>query len=491
MPRPNPTDKAKATGFDAPRRVRPFSPRGSALLYVIASIALLGALGGGVAYFSSSSSTSQLARTRSDQAYYAALAGQEYVKAHQAEFEAAGSSLADFLADLATNSGIYTLDATRNFTLAASQDDTTHYSVTIVGERLNTNGEATENFSIDLTNQEYASSIPTKKYSQGSKGSNLNIAGYAQGDSIGDTVTINSGSVVIGNITSLSSTTALRFSGGVLWSGDQLCSNDGIDISGGVLINGDIHAHGNVVISSAIVNGNIYALGTVEINGGSTIFGDIHSQSTVTLNNGLIWGDVYTKSGFTKCPWCTFTGHVYTDPVPPDDCAGAVFPEHEVIDSSTDLYITEQYTFYGSTDINDKSNAYKTFKTDGWADICFDLSTPGSYVNIFVNGDMLINGNIYVKTSSGNCFRPTNYMNGLLFSKSDYAERIYVDVNGTARLGGGTNWIGTIYAKGNIYPGGGSSIIGGLYSSEGEINPENSWYYFKYVDSLYLETRME
>ncbi|MEF3697946.1 hypothetical protein [Desulfolutivibrio sp.] len=59
-------------------RRRRLSARGSALLYVIASIALLGAVGGGVAYFSSSSSTSQLSKTHSDQAYYAAISGLRY-----------------------------------------------------------------------------------------------------------------------------------------------------------------------------------------------------------------------------------------------------------------------------------------------------------------------------------------------------------------------------------------------------------------------------
>jgi hypothetical protein len=50
-------------------------------------------------------------------------------------------------------------------------------------------------------------------------------------------------------------------------------------------------------------------------------------------------------------------------------------------------------------------------------------------------------------------------MSGLLFLKSEYAERVYVDVRGSATLGGGTNWFGTIYAKGNVLPGGGSSIF--------------------------------
>ncbi len=50
-------------------------PRGSALLYVIASIVLLGALGSGVAYFSASSSSSGVAQTRTNQAYYLSVSG--------------------------------------------------------------------------------------------------------------------------------------------------------------------------------------------------------------------------------------------------------------------------------------------------------------------------------------------------------------------------------------------------------------------------------
>lgn len=79
MPRLIAAEKPRARRSGARSLTRFLGPRGSALLYVIASIALLGALGGGVAYFSSSSSMSQLSRIGANQAYYAALAGQEYV----------------------------------------------------------------------------------------------------------------------------------------------------------------------------------------------------------------------------------------------------------------------------------------------------------------------------------------------------------------------------------------------------------------------------
>lgn len=61
-------------------RTRFWGPRGSALLYVIAAIALLGALGGGVAYFSSSSSMSDIAKMAHNQAYYAAISGLRFAR---------------------------------------------------------------------------------------------------------------------------------------------------------------------------------------------------------------------------------------------------------------------------------------------------------------------------------------------------------------------------------------------------------------------------
>jgi hypothetical protein len=48
---------------------------GAALLYVIASIVLIGSLATGIAYFDSSSTTSEISQSRSSQAYYASMSG--------------------------------------------------------------------------------------------------------------------------------------------------------------------------------------------------------------------------------------------------------------------------------------------------------------------------------------------------------------------------------------------------------------------------------
>jgi hypothetical protein len=122
-------------------------------------------------------------------------------------------------------------------------------------------------------------------------------------------------------------------------------------------------------------------------------FGDFILKVLVCLIRGPM-GDVYVKGVFSKCGWCIFSGDQYSNPTAPEDCAGFALPAHEEISSSTELYITNQYTFTGKTDINDKTYAYKSLKSDGWAEICFDLSVDGSYINIFVSEDMVFNGSI-------------------------------------------------------------------------------------------------
>jgi len=99
---------------------RRLSRRGSALLYVIASIALLGAVGGGVAYFSSSSSTSNIAKTAHNQAYYAAVAGLRY------------APKAD-LAAMQNSTATYALGNDVSFSLTVGTKVGSAYPVTVCG----------------------------------------------------------------------------------------------------------------------------------------------------------------------------------------------------------------------------------------------------------------------------------------------------------------------------------------------------------------------
>jgi len=101
---------------------RRLSRRGSALLYVIASIALLGAVGGGVAYFSSSSNTSNIAKTAHNQAYYAAIAGLRYAESPDTNLEA-----------LENSTVTYDLGANVAFKLTVGTEAAAGYPVTVCG----------------------------------------------------------------------------------------------------------------------------------------------------------------------------------------------------------------------------------------------------------------------------------------------------------------------------------------------------------------------
>ncbi|QLA19374.1 hypothetical protein [Desulfolutivibrio sulfoxidireducens] len=135
------------------------SPRGSALLYVIASIALLGALGGGVAYFSSSSSTSQVATTRADQAYYGAFAGQNYVVYLNKNYgnphnDTTAAALFDnYINDLNNGGGSYTVNGAQTFTITATKQPEVGnpygYRAAIFGSYIDESGRKVESFQIN------------------------------------------------------------------------------------------------------------------------------------------------------------------------------------------------------------------------------------------------------------------------------------------------------------------------------------------------------
>lgn len=102
---------------------------GSALLYVIASIVLLGTVGGGVAYFSSSSSQSGISQSPSQSSYYAALAGANYF---QSLDEDARSALA---ANNAANRQFSMGD--NSFSFPLMEQDAGNWYITIDGNSQN------------------------------------------------------------------------------------------------------------------------------------------------------------------------------------------------------------------------------------------------------------------------------------------------------------------------------------------------------------------
>jgi len=152
------------------------------------------------------------------------------------------------------------------------------------------------------------------------------------------------------------------------------------------------------------------------------------------------------------------------------------------------LNITGKYTFFGSTNMADKSNAFTSITSNGGSKICFDLSTPNTYINIFDSGPMTINGDVYVRTSTAtSCFDSVNRVSDINFANYAAASRVYADIGGTVTFNGGSNWVGTVFTAGNIYPGGGGSYIGAFYTNA-NYNPYGTWTYSRFVLSDYVAT---
>ncbi len=123
MPQPGTSNTPRATNRGPSPLTRFWESRGSALLYVIASIALLGALGGGVAYFSSSSSMSGVSQGGNSRAYYAASGGVNYAdKLSYAE-----------LAVLENSTTHYILADGVEFDLTVGTTTGVQYPVTVLG----------------------------------------------------------------------------------------------------------------------------------------------------------------------------------------------------------------------------------------------------------------------------------------------------------------------------------------------------------------------
>lgn len=304
-------------------------------------------------------------------------------------------------------------------------------------------------------------------------------ASWTSGSTAGNVTTtsanLSGGSVVSGSYTYLGTdtSTCLHITGGVTvgtaGSNNYVCSNTCVVVDGGATVNGDIYSQGNVTVAST-VNGDIYSGGNVYLNWGAKVSGSI-----------FVTGQVYRPEYFTG-----YTGTITTGYQAPPQCLSYALPAHEVVPATKSLTVTGRYTFFGSTNLADKTNAFTSITTNPGSKICFDLSAPNSYINIFDNGPMAINGEVYVRTSaSTSCFSAANRVSNINFANYSAASRVYADIKGDVSFAGGSNWFGTVYAAGNIYPGGGGSYIGAFYTNQ-NYNPYGTWTYSRFVLSDYV-----
>jgi hypothetical protein len=440
--------------------------RGFILLYVIIAIVLVSIVGAAVMSISSSATMSEVELTQLNNARYLSESGVLYAKGLVATYENQSKGIDAAVTALNNNSGKTTIAGVGSFVLTATKSGTNSIRVTSIGLAQSGMAKYKQPSSTSIT-YTAASNASTNDALQGIySGIAAYISGTFSGNFATVSPTLNGGTVVNGSLNYLNTTsTCLDVTGGVTigvaGNDDYLCSDSCLVIEGGSVINGNIYAQGNVTVT-ATVNGNIYSGGNVALGWGAKVNGDIYTHGTFTQ-----------PANYTD-----FKGTVHYNSPVPSLCTSYTLPAHETVASSTALKIdwsgsnTSTYTFFGKSDLSDHSNAYSSIYSAGGTKICFDLSTPGTHINIFDSGDMTINGDIYIRTSTTtSCFDSVNQMTSVNFANYAAASRVYMDVLGAVTFGGGSEWFGTVYAKGNVYPGG-TAYIGAFYTNA-IFNPNN------------------
>ncbi|OIO05616.1 MAG: hypothetical protein AUJ49_01005 [Desulfovibrionaceae bacterium CG1_02_65_16] len=450
---------------------------GFSIIYLIISIVIVSIIGAAIAKISASSIMSELQLTQLNDARFLAESGIEYAKGIAAYYKNQSKPIAEAVAALNENSGVVTVANAGKFAIVATQSGTTSILVTSTGYAQT--GMAKHQLPLTtIITYSTASDASTSDALKGIySGTSANISGNFTGNFATAAPILNGGATINGSLIYLSSSpTCLSISGsvtvGVVGGNDYVCSDSCINISGGTTINGNVYAQGDVNVINGTVNGNIYAGGNVTLA----------KNSNNTWGGGAtVNGDIYTHGTFSQPPYYTsFKGTVYYNSPVPDKCTSYTLPEHENVSSSTALSVnwsgpgSNQYIFSGKDDISDHSYAFSSINSSGGTKICFDLSKPNTYINIFDSGDMNIRSTLYVRTSTTtNCFDSVNQINSINFAQYTAASRVYMDIRGKVYFAGGSNWFGTVYAGDDISFGGGEASIGAFYTNKA-FNPTNA-----------------
>ena len=496
---------------------------GSSLLWAIGALVLLSVIGSTVALMSPSALQSKLEQEAGMRAYYNANAGLNYVLGSQQASIASGNSFSNYKVLMGNEKSVeYTLASDEKFAFKlgnfiSSGSGGTYQIVDLVGRSGRQAsgaaaygyilyGGAKGNSSVitygtQSNTADFANSITESNYT-------TNLQGTITGDVVSKGYTFNGGVNVKGSLTYTATGTPLTISGGTIGGvGKYICSNSDVVFSGGVTINANVYAHGNVTIDSgsAQINGNIYSSGyTKEENG--FITGDVNSQKSIMIQNWGGKGNLFSGDDdglgniYVQGSWPTWTGDVSslnniyvtgtikgkahlkgnvfgatitgkvdsntTDPIAPVACRNSKVFSPPAIAATNSYNLTGSDTLYAGAAGTYNTYKYKTFTTGGGTSLCLDLSTGGG-LNILVSGAVNMNGNLYIKTSSkGSCVK----FDSATVSYSSYASKVLLVSDDKVNFNGGSNWFGSIWAKDDITLGGGSIVIGGAYSSDGDIN---------------------
>ncbi len=491
---------------------------GSTLLYIIAAIMLLGAVGAGIAKLSPGSSLSVSSGAFGDEAYYAALAGLNYMRANEeAEFIRV-QALSDFGLTFGDNASVL-------ITVGAKDGATGKYPVSAEG-RVNASSSQGAKFLILAE--------VTPKSSSGTGGSpasdmlfianSITLSASYEGDVYAQNLTLGGDTKIKGSVYTESS---LNVGGSVAigGAGKTVCINGDLNVAGSGIVTGTVYVQGDLALSgSGAIYGDVYVKGNVTISWSGHIYGNINSQGFVSLEGGFGKNPdgtynaryaIYADDGIKMITWsqfhadlhslgtvylqnCTFYGDIYANSPPVSGFTWAsgsyhTGPTAAIAPSSCEktfnlqlpsFTASQSKSFTGTLKLTAGNYYFTSLTGGGGSKLCLDVS--GGDINIFVTGNVTLNGDVYVKTSTiNNCY--SSAFNNLNASYADDAAKVFVGTKGAFTLNGGSNWFGAIMADGNIQPGGGSLILGSMFSINGKINPNNSWYSSRYVESNYIK----
>jgi adhesin HecA-like repeat protein len=514
------------------------SQQGSLIVYLALALVAFGILAmAGMTRFGASV-TSVLSPNCATEARYMAEAGTRYASARLRACTT--STQAQTAASDMNSHGTYMVNAAKGqgFTLTASYSSGTAF-ITSIGTGCPSSLSSTSSTLTSTINlPSVGSAAATSAALQGtySGASGTGTAGTTTGNVATTSLTIGNGSIIGGSYIYLGTgSSCLTITGGekigTLGTGSYACSDTCAVVSGGSIINGNLYSQGSVTVTSGTVNGDIYAKGAVTITSGA-VNGTVYAQGNITIQNGgAVSGNIYS-GGNVSLDWPgnspDVTGNIYAvgtltlpsqwavpanfykgqyiklssaSSIPtPDMCANYTLPAHKNIATTAkiNLHSGDTYTFFGSS-LADTSNAYTSISADWGSKICFDLSTPNTYINIFNSGNIQSNAVIYVRTSTAtSCFDSANDITRYAYNQNSNsqqyfpgytaASRVYTDVQGTMSIADGRVWFGTVFAGGNIYPGSTDIFDYGAFYTNQNFNPNNYYVHVVFVPSKYVNT---
>jgi hypothetical protein len=450
--------------------------QGFVLVYIVVAIVVMSAIGMAITGIATSSNNAQVSMLQTINARYMAESGMLYAKGLISAYEDQNRSIDETITALNANSGTVTVTGAGSFTINAAKSGS-DIVITSTGRAKSGVSTVTLPQSATVT---YSTGGTSAAESQALKGTYSGVSaivfGQYSGNVTTNSATVGDGSIIKGSLNYLgTSASCLSIKGGstvgIYGADTYTCSDSCVNVYGGATVYGDINAQGDVYVASLV-------------------YGDIHSGGNVTLDWGAtVYGDIYVHGTFTQPNhFYGLHGTVYKNSPAPNMCATYTLPPHATVTSNNNLVINGDYTFTGKTDLADKTYSFKSISSNWGSRICFDLATPGSYINIWDKGNLSSNSDIYVRTSATtNCFDLTNWVGSVNFARYSAASRVYMDVGGTVSFGGSRAWFGTVYAAGNIYPSSGGFNIGAYYTNQA-YNPSTTWTYSRFVLSDYVAT---